>query len=353
MLPIGLSFHTFQSMSYVIEVYRGNQKAERHFGVFALYVMFYPQLVAGPIERPQHLLHQFREKHDFEYDRVAGGLKRMVFGFFKKLVVADQLAPVVDKVFNNPHEYAGFPFIFAAVCFAYQIYCDFSGYSDIALGSAQVMGFRLKENFDRPYSARSVPEFWKRWHMSLTTWFRDYIYIPLGGNWVAKSRQYGNLFVTFLISGLWHGANWNFVLWGALNGMYLILSSWSAPFRAAAVRSTGIDRFPHFYRALQVGITFLLICLAWIFFRANTVADALYILSHLFASGKGTFALNGSILIFIVLMEHIQRQHQSGRVTHLFSDRPLLVRWSLYYAMVMIILIFGSYREQQFIYFQF
>ncbi len=352
-LPIGLSFHTFQSMSYVIEVYRGNQKAEQHFGIFALYVMFYPQLVAGPIERPLNLLHQFREQHDFEYGRVVDGLKRMVFGLFKKMVIADQLAPVVNRVFNHPHDYAGFPFLFASMCFAYQIYCDFSGYSDIALGSAQVMGFRLIENFDRPYSARSVPDFWRRWHISLTTWFRDYIYIPLGGNRVGKSRWYANLFCTFLISGLWHGANWNFVLWGGLNGLYLILSSWSAPFRAAAVRLTGIGRFPRFHHALQVAVTFLLICLSWIFFRANSMTDAVYILSHLFASTKGGFALNGSIVFFIVFMEYIQHQHQAGRIAHLFSGRPLLVRWSLYYALVMIVLIFGSYKEQQFIYFQF
>jgi alginate O-acetyltransferase complex protein AlgI len=358
LLPIGLSFHTFQSMSYVIEVYRGNQKAERHYGIFALYVMFYPQLVAGPIERPQNLLHQFREPHTFDYDRVTGGLKRMAFGLFKKVVIADQLAPVVDQVYNNLHDYTGFPLVGATICFAYQIYCDFSGYSDIALGSAQVMGFRLMENFDRPYAARSVADFWRRWHISLTTWFRDYVYIPLGGNRVAQGRLYGNLFFTFLISGLWHGANWTFVTWGALNGLYLILSSWSGNWRASFVRAVGLLERPRLHHAVQVVITFFLVCFAWIFFRANSMADAVYVASHLFdgftgVARRGRFAFDGFILFFILFMELIQHYHQDGRVSNLFNGRPVLVRWSLYYALVMFIIIFGNYSEQRFIYFQF
>ncbi len=356
-LPIGLSFHTFQSMSYVIEVYRGNQKAEHHYGIFALYVMFYPQLVAGPIERPQNLLHQFREPHAFDYDRVTGGLKRMAFGLFKKVVIADQLASLVDQVYNHPHDYSGFPLIFATICFAYQIYCDFSGYSDIALGAAQVMGFRLMENFDRPYASRSVAEFWRRWHISLMSWFRDYIYIPLGGSRVATARRYANLLVTFLISGLWHGANWTFVVWGALNGVYLILSSATADVRKSLVGRIGLQDRPRLYRTLQVAGTFLLVCFAWIFFRANSLSDALYIVSHLFvdltgASRRGRFAFDGFILLFILFMEYVQYVHRSGGMQNLFGGRPLLVRWSLYYALVLSIVIFGTY-EQRFIYFQF
>jgi alginate O-acetyltransferase complex protein AlgI len=357
-LPIGLSFHTFQSMSYVIEVYRGNQKAEHHYGIFALYVMFYPQLVAGPIERPQNLLHQFREPHTFDYERVTGGLKRMAFGLFKKVVIADQLASLVDQVYNHPHDYTGFPLIFATMCFAYQIYCDFSGYSDIALGAAQVMGFRLMENFDRPYTARSIANFWRRWHISLTSWFKDYLYISLGGNRVAKPRWYLNIFITFLVSGLWHGANWTFIIWGALNGMYLLLSLWTVPLREAVVRATRLHRVPRIHHALQVGATFLLICFAWIFFRANSVNDAFYIASHLFTdlagvSRRGRFAFDGFILFFILFMEYIQYAHRTAGMRNLFGGKPVLVRWSLYYALVLIIVIFGAYSEQRFIYFQF
>jgi alginate O-acetyltransferase complex protein AlgI len=357
-LPLGLSFHTFQSMSYVIEVYRGNQKAEHHYGIFALYVMFYPQLVAGPIERPQHLLHQFREQHTFDYERVTGGLKRMAFGLFKKVVIADQLALLVDQVYSRPHDYTGFPLMFATICFAYQIYCDFSGYSDIALGAAQVMGFRLMENFDRPYTARSIAEFWRRWHISLTSWFRDYVYIPLGGNRVEKPRWYANILVTFLVSGLWHGANWTFIIWGALNGMYLLLSLWTAPLREAVVRATGLQGHPRLHHAFQVGATFLLICFAWIFFRANSMDDAVYIISHLFdgftgMARRGRFAFNGFILLFILFVEYIHRLHRTSGTGNLFSGRPVLVRWSLYYLMMTTIVIFGSYSEQRFIYFQF
>jgi len=357
-LPIGLSFHTFQSMSYVIEVYRGNQKAERHFGIYALYVMFYPQLVAGPIERPQNLLHQIREHHTFDYDRVTGGLKRMAFGLFKKVVIADALAPVVDQVYNNLHDYTGYPLIFATACFAWQIYCDFSGYSDIALGSAQVMGFRLMENFDRPYSARSVPDFWRRWHKSLTSWFRDYVYIPLGGNRMAKGRWYGNLFFTFLLSGLWHGANWTFVVWGGLNGLFLILSSVTAPIRNTVAESLGLKDHPRLHHAVQVTITFLLVSFAWIFFRAGSMSDALYVVSHLFddlagLSRRGRFAFDGFILFFILFMEFVHYVHRDRGIGNLFSERPLLVRWSLYYALVMMTVLFGSYGQQRFIYFQF
>ncbi|OFZ56311.1 MAG: alginate O-acetyltransferase, partial [Bacteroidetes bacterium RIFCSPHIGHO2_02_FULL_44_7] len=200
-LPIGLSFHTFQAMSYTIEVYRGKQVAERHFGIYALYVLFYPQLVAGPIERPQNLLHQFREEHSFDYRRVTDGLKLMLWGLFKKVVIADRAAVFVDTVFNSPGDFQGVSFIIAAALFSFQIYCDFSGYSDIAIGAAQVMGFKLMDNFNRPYFSKSIAEFWKRWHISLSTWFKDYLYIPLGGNRVGKPRWYFNLFFVFLLSG--------------------------------------------------------------------------------------------------------------------------------------------------------
>ncbi|HSU69728.1 MAG TPA: MBOAT family O-acyltransferase, partial [Tepidisphaeraceae bacterium] len=222
LLPIGLSFHTFQSMSYTIEVYRGNQKAERNLGIYALYVMFYPQLVAGPIERPQNLLHQFREHHVFDSDRVFSGLRLMLWGFFKKLVVADRIAPLVDSVYLHPHEYGGGWIVLGTYLFAIQIYCDFSGYSDVAIGAARVLGFRLMTNFDRPYAATSVAEFWRRWHISLSTWFRDYLYVPLGGSRVSFVRWAFNILVVFIVSGLWHGAAWTFLIWGALHGVFLV-----------------------------------------------------------------------------------------------------------------------------------
>ena len=267
-LPIGLSFHTFQSLSYVIEVYRGNQKAEKHFGIYSVYVMFYPQLVAGPIERPQNLLGQFRQKFDFDYDRVTDGLKQMGWGMFKKVVIADRLALFVDPIYANPEGVSGQALLIATLFFTFQIYCDFSGYSDIAIGAAKVMGFRLMTNFDRPYFSESIVEFWRRWHISLSTWFRDYVYYPMGGNRVPALRHSFNLLVVFLISGLWHGANWTFLAWGLLHGVALVL----------VIRTSGITgRFQDLIRkwvpfiplrTIKIVITFLFVMVAWVFFRA-------------------------------------------------------------------------------------
>ena len=281
-LPIGLSFHTFQSLSYTIEVYRDNQKAERHFGYLALYVMFYPQLVAGPIERPQNILHQLHEEHRFEYQRVTDGLKWMAWGMFKKVVIADRMALFVNPVYDSPVGFQGPALVFATLAFAIQIYCDFSRYSDIAFGSAQVMGIKLMKNFQHPYFAKSISEFWRRWHISLSTWFRDYVYIPLGGNRSSTPRWAINLFLTFLISGLWHGANWTFVIWGALHGIYVVVWDISKSIRARAIAVLRLDQLP---KALQNGasiaVTFFIVTFAWIFFRASTIADALYITRNL------------------------------------------------------------------------
>ncbi|HPH53740.1 MAG TPA: MBOAT family O-acyltransferase, partial [Bacteroidales bacterium] len=255
-LPIGLSFYTFQAMSYTIEVYRGNQKAERHFGIFSLYIMFYPLLLAGPIERPYNLLPQLRIKQDFEYTRVVEGLRLMLWGLFKKLVIADRLAIYVNAVYNNYEAHNGTTLILASIFFTFQIYCDFSGYSDMAIGAAKVMGIKLMNNFNRPYFSRSMSEFWKRWHISLSSWFRDYVYITLGGNRVSIPRWYLNLFIVFLISGLWHGANWTYVIWGALNGFYLIFAIISQGFRNKAKRLVGLDKLPWLNNLLEVMITF-------------------------------------------------------------------------------------------------
>ena len=283
LLPVGISFYTFQTLSYTIDVYRGEKEPEKHFGIFALYVSFFPQLVAGPIERSTRLLPQFKEEYKFDYIRVTDGLKLMLWGYFKKVVVADRLAIFVNGVYNDVSGVEGIPLILATVFFAFQIYCDFSGYSDIAIGAAQIMGFDLMDNFKRPYFSKSIPEFWRRWHISLSTWFKDYVYIPLGGNRVSKLRYYANLFITFLISGLWHGAAWTFVIWGALHGFYQIFSLLTKKYRYKLKESIGIVNYPTLNKYLQIGVTFVLVDFAWIFFRANSLNDAWYIINNLFA----------------------------------------------------------------------
>jgi len=264
LLPIGLSFHTFQAMSYTIEVYRGNQKAERNFGIYSLYVMFYPQLVAGPIERPQNLIHQFYERKQWDRHRVQSGLLQMAIGIFKKVVIADRLAMVVDEVYGNVGEQSGTNLAVAAIFYSFQIYCDFSGYSDVAIGAARVMGFKLMDNFKAPYWATSIPEFWRRWHMSLSTWFKDYVYISLGGNRVSVPRWYVNIMIVFVLSGLWHGASWNFVIWGALHGLFQLIGltlNRLFPVLAADRRKSIWGQW--LYRLL----TFFLVTIAWVFFR--------------------------------------------------------------------------------------
>lgn len=373
-LPIGLSFHTFQSLSYVVEVYRGRQKAERHFGIYSLYVMFYPQLVAGPIERPQNLLHQFYERHDFDYRRVADGLKLMVWGLFKKVVIADRLALMVNDVYSNPTQFEGIPLIIATVFFAFQIYCDFSGYSDMAIGAAQVMGFRLMDNFNRPYFSRTIAEFWKRWHISLSTWFRDYLYIPLGGNRVSAARRNLNLFATFLVSGLWHGANWTFIVWGALHGAFLVFGNETRQARERLKRSVGIQPGNLANRLLQTGFVFALVSFAWIFFRAQSMSDAWYIATHLFTNvpeqlqlvlsnannsrdpilylGKGKWVF-GIAIASLLVMEGVHMLQRHARMRTMLAEKPAWVRWPIYYGLVLSILFFGVFNKTSFIYFQF
>jgi len=358
LLPIGLSFHTFQAMSYTIEVYRGRQKAERHFGIYSLYVMFYPQLVAGPIERPQNLLHQFRENYHFEYERVVEGLKQMLWGFFKKIVIADRLAIYVNTVYNNPDQHNGTTFIVATVFFAFQIYCDFSGYSDIAIGAAKVMGFKLMTNFNRPYFARNISEFWKRWHISLSTWFKDYLYVSLGGNRVSVPRWYLNLFLVFLISGLWHGANFTYIIWGALNGFYLVFAIISQGFRKKFNSITGIEKLPRLNHFLQILITFMLSCFAWIFFRANNVNDAFSIIKKIAKPGGTVFTENPSMLIysfmgiFLLLAVELKLEFYKGSFSF-FNNKHWVVRNLSYALIVIIILLIGVFDGGQFIYFQF
>jgi alginate O-acetyltransferase complex protein AlgI len=376
LLPVGLSFHTFQSLSYVIEVYEGRQPAERDVGVYALYVMFYPQLVAGPIERPQNLLRQLREPHCFDYGRVVAGLQLMAWGLVKKIVVADRLAELANRVYDAPRGFTGLPLIAGTVAFAFQIYCDFSGYSDIAIGSAQVMGFTLVKNFDRPYTARSVAEFWRRWHISLSTWFRDYVYIPLGGNRAARPRWYANLFVTFLVSGLWHGARWTFVVWGALHGAYLVAALLSGGARARVRSAVGLERRPALLAAWQTTATFVLVGVAWVFFRATSLGDAWYVMTHL-TSGLGAqlasilardpaaisslvflgaeppaVALAVAAVVALLIVERVQGAAPlSLRVRIAGARAP--IRWAAYACAVLTIMTLGVFQSARFIYFQF
>ena len=376
LLPVGLSFHTFQSLSYVIEVYEGRQTAERDFGVYALYVMFYPQLVAGPIERPQNLLHQFREEHRFDYARVTAGLQLMAWGLVKKIVVADRLAELANRVYDAPRGFTGLPLITATIAFAFQIYCDFSGYSDIAIGSAQVMGFTLMKNFDRPYTARSIGEFWHRWHISLSTWFRDYVYVPMGGNRTARARWYVNLFVTFLVSGLWHGARWTFVVWGALHGAYLIAGLVSAEARGRVRAALGLERHPTVLRAWQTTATFALVGIAWVFFRAGSLGDAWYVTTHL-TSGLGVqlasivardpaaisslvflgaersrVVLAVAAVFALLVVEHVQGAAPLSLRARIAGARTP-VRWAAYACAVLTIMTLGVFQSARFIYFQF
>ncbi|MCC6181483.1 MAG: MBOAT family protein [Bacteroidia bacterium] len=274
-LPVGLSFHTFQAMSYTFEVYRGNQKAEKRFGIYALYVMFYPQLVAGPIERPQNILHQFYKKTDFSYDNAVSGLNLIAFGLFKKIIIADRLAIYVNQVYGDLDNASSISTFLALIFFSFQIYCDFSGYSDIARGTARVMGFELMLNFDRPYLSQSISEFWKRWHISLSTWFRDYLYIPLGGNRVSKTRLYYNLFLVFMVSGLWHGASWTFVIWGALHGFFNIFGTITKQAQLKLATILQLVKFPQLRKLLNILTVFFLVSFAWVFFRAQNFDQAM------------------------------------------------------------------------------
>jgi len=346
LLPIGLSFHTFQAMSYTIEVYRGNQPPETHFGIYALYVMFFPQLVAGPIERPQNLLHQFHEKKKLNADRVVSGLKLISWGLFKKLVIADRLSPIVDQVYNKPGEHHGFQIVLATLFFAEQIYCDFSGYSDIAIGSARVLGFDLMKNFRNPYLSKSVSEFWSRWHISLSTWFKDYLYIPLGGNRVPVPRWMMNLLITFLISGLWHGANWTFIIWGGLNGIFILSE-------ILISRNFKNVRLPDFIKRI---ITLLLISFTWLFFRANSLHDAGILLTNMFSKGKN-IALDykdvGLSVFLIIALEVIQYRDEKYKTLSRIREYPYLVRVLVYAIFITVLLNFGIFNNSSFIYFQF
>jgi D-alanyl-lipoteichoic acid acyltransferase DltB (MBOAT superfamily) len=368
-LPIGLSFHTFQSLSYVIEVYRGKQQPERNLGIYSLYVMFYPQLVAGPIERPQNLLHQFREDHGFDLENFSQGLRLVAWGFFQKMVIADRAAEYVNGVYRHWSSFSGLTLIIASLLFSVQVYADFSGYSTIAIGCARIMGFRLMRNFNHPYFSCSFSEFWKRWHISLSTWFRDYVYIPLGGNRVGLSRHYLNLLITFTISGLWHGANWTFVVWGAYNGILLILESTLAPLTSRLGNSLLVT-------AVRRMVTLCLICIGWVFFRAPHLSDAFAILRRMagarllarsdwfeatmaFSVSNTSFAVGTITVVLILLFFMVEWMEENGLSA--FPDwlrsfqcqHPWGQEAFTTIALFQAIMMFGVLRASAFIYFQF
>lgn len=361
LLPVGISFYTFQSMSYTIDVYRGEIEPETHLGIFATFIAFFPQLVAGPIERAGNMLPQFRVRVDFDYDRAVDGLRLVLWGAFKKVVIADRLAVYVNTVYNQPEHYSGSVLIVATVFFAVQIYCDFSGYSDIAIGIARVLGIRLMDNFRQPYFSQSIREFWRRWHISLSTWFRDYLYIPLGGNRASQARVLLNLMIVFVVSGLWHGANWTFVIWGAIHGLFIGIE-------VMLQRSWG-GRFPATMpRLIKVVLTFSVVCFAWIFFRANSLPDALYVVTHLlsfsgdaslYAPFEGSiigatreFALAWGLILVLIIVDAIDAHLQLQTV---IRRSPMVVRWALYYVALGFIWISLAYPGENtaFIYFQF
>jgi alginate O-acetyltransferase complex protein AlgI len=361
-LPVGLSFHTFQAMSYTIEVYRKKVPAERGLLEYALYVAFFPQMVAGPIERPNQLLPQFHREPHATSAMVRSGLAQALWGLFKKIVIADNVSMFVQLIYSAPRQYNGISLLLATLLFSIQIYCDFSGYTDMALGLARMMGYELVINFRQPYFSSSVTEFWRRWHISLSTWFRDYVYIPLGGNRVSESRHWFNLMVTFVVSGLWHGANWTFVAWGFVHGVYLIVSQALSPVFARIGQIFRADRFPSLTRAFKIVVTFSAVTLAWIFFRATTVGDAWFILTHLLPLGKldpfvlkvgGFTRATAPFLVLLTVMMFVVEWWLAHPVrTPKVWSSPLF-RALCYNACLYSVIFFGFFGHHDFIYFQF
>lgn len=370
-LPVGISFYTFQALSYTMDVYRKEIPPEKNFINYALFVSFFPQLVAGPIERSKNLIHQIHEKHTFEWERVQSGLRLMLFGYFQKLVLADRLAILVDQVYNHWQVYQGFEIALATVFFAFQIYCDFGSYSNIAIGAARVMGFRLMDNFDTPYFSLSVAEFWRRWHISLSSWFRDYLYIPLGGSRKGKLRTYFNVMVVFLVSGLWHGASWHFVVWGGLNGLFQVVGSITKPLRDGVVEKFHIDRGAFSHKLFSGVVTFLLVDFAWLFFRADSFAVGLGMIHRmfmihnpwiftdgtLFTLGLDAKDFNVLLAAFVIFLFFSICRYRGISVGRALSRQGLWFKYLAYLAGIFFVLIYGvygpAYDANAFIYFQF
>lgn len=371
LLPVGISFYTFQALSYTFDVYRGEIYAEKNFFQYALFVSFFPQLVAGPIERSKHLLRQLAQPHKFDFDLAKSGVLLMLWGFFLKLVIADRVAIFVNWVYGDYHTYGGWYLIIATVLFAFQIYCDFYGYSTIAMGAAQILGIQLMENFQSPYFATSVSDFWRRWHISLTSWFKDYLYIPLGGSRCGKWRKYLNKMIVFLVSGLWHGAKFSFVVWGGLNGLYQVAGEILKPVRDKFVTLFHLNRNSIGHRAIQMIGTFLLVDFTWIFFRANSFTEAFTIIYQIFHVKNPWILFDGSLYgcgldyknfslmlfsIFLLLLSDWLKQRKIA-VREIIAKQDAWCQVLFIAFSVVFILIFGiygtSYDASKFIYFQF
>lgn len=371
-LPVGISFFTFQALSYTMDVYRGDIYAEKNFFRYALFVSFFPQLVAGPIERSGNLLKQLAKPRKFSYENAREGLLMMLWGFFLKMVLADRAAIFVDTAYADIDTYYGWYMIAATALFAVQIYCDFYGYSTIAMGAAKVLGIDLMENFDAPYLATSVAEFWRRWHISLTSWFKDYLYIPLGGSWKGKLRKHLNRIIVFLVSGLWHGAEWSFVVWGGLNGLYQVLGDLLKPLRDRLVRLLGLHRESIGHRLFCMAVTFFLVGVSWIFFRAANIREALHIVNRIlvnldnywifFDGSIHSCGLDSANLTLVLLSTALLLfadvcKLRGIRLRQVILRQDFWVRWLVIAAAVSAILLFGiwgsAYDAASFIYFQF
>ena len=373
LLPVGISFYTFQALGYTVDVYRGDIKAEKNFIQYALFVSFFPQLVAGPIERSGNLIHQLREEHKFDLLNIREGLLIMLWGFFMKLVIADRAASFVDTVYNNFETYKGWYLIVATIIFGIQIYCDFNGYTLIARGAAKIMGFELMENFDAPYLASTVSEFWRRWHISLTSWFRDYLYIPMGGNRKGIVRKYINILIVFGVSGLWHGANWTFVFWGLLNGIYQVVGSITKPLRDKVASAFNLNKESLGHRVISIIVTFIFVDFAWMFFRANSLSDSIKIAKsmvlaknpYIFVNHESLFSCgldryDFEILIFavlILLIADIFKTKNISIMKDVILKQDLWCRWTVYIVCFLFVLVFGVWGSQYvntaFLYFQF
>lgn len=352
-LPIGLSFHTFQSLSYVIEVYKGRQKAEKHFGIYSLYVMFYPQLVTGPIERPQNLLVQLREEKKFEYSNLAEGMRLILFGLFIKMVIADNIAVYVDQIYGDPASYSSVSILIGLGFYSFQIYCDFYGYSTIAVGCAKAMGYNLMDNFKNPYLAKSIGEFWQRWHISLSTWFRDYVYFSLGGNKVKIQRWMLNILIIFVLSGLWHGSNWTFVLWGFAHGFVYILESLFNKIVTIKIKSSKI--ITRISNVFLIAKTFIIVTFIWILFRANDIQQVSTILHSLVENYdiNDNFSVDIRTWLLLALFIFMDVKLFNTRFDFWCTTRPAIFRWTLYTAMIFLIIVYSSVNNFPFIYFQF
>ncbi len=367
-LPVGISFYTFQTLSYTVDIYRRQLRPATNLINYLCYVSFFPQLVAGPIERATYFLPQVLSNRSFKYSLATDGCRQILWGFFKKMAIADNLAPIVERAYSNPNAMSGPQLVFATFAFALQVYCDFSAYSDIAIGTAKLFGFDLMRNFAYPYFSQTMAEFWRRWHISLSTWLRDYVYIPLGGSRVTSIRSYFNVMITFFISGLWHGASWNFIVWGGIHGSLILVEKLWTGKQTLRVTDTpgGEQLFPRPKVLLRILTTFTFTCFAWIFFRAKNISDALLIVkkiikdifdlsayksikSILEASELDQKILLGLLVTFIVI-EWLQRRYPHALI---LEKKPVYIRWAIYTILIWITLFWGTWNTGQFVYFQF